>query len=42
VIEQEPRVLDNMMARASEWADKLAQDVVQRLRAEMRKKGHNL
>jgi hypothetical protein len=41
-IEQEPRVLDNSMARASEWADKLAQEVVQKLRAEMRKKGHNL
>jgi hypothetical protein len=42
VIEQEPRVLDSSMARASEWADKLAQEVVQKLRAELRKKGHNL
>jgi hypothetical protein len=30
------------MARASEWADKLAEEVVQKLRAELRKKGHNL
>jgi uncharacterized protein len=42
VIEQEPLVLDSSMARASEWADKLAQEVVQKLRVEMRKKGHNL
>jgi hypothetical protein len=40
--DQEPKVLDNSMARASEWADKLAGEVVVRMRAEMRKKGHNL
>lgn len=42
VIEQEPQVFDKGMARASEWADKLAQEVVQKLRTELRKKGHNL
>jgi hypothetical protein len=42
LIEQEPKVLDSSMALASEWADKLAEEVVQKLRAEMRKKGHNL
>jgi uncharacterized protein len=42
LIEQEPRILDNSMARASEWADKLAQEVLERMRAEMKKKGHDL
>jgi uncharacterized protein len=42
VIEQEPKILDDSMGRASEWADKLAQEVVQKIRVEMRKKGHNL
>jgi hypothetical protein len=42
VIAQEPQVLDKSMARASEWADSLAQEVVQKMRAELRKKGHNL
>jgi hypothetical protein len=42
VIEQEPKVIDSSMAHAEEWAGKLAEEVVQKLRAEMRKKGHNL
>lgn len=42
LIDQEPKVLDASMTKASEWADKLAQEVVTRLRAEMKKKGHNL
>jgi hypothetical protein len=42
VIDQEPKILDDSMGRASEWADKLAQEVVQKIRTEMRKKGHNL
>ena len=42
LIDQEPKVLDSSMARASEWADKLAGEVVTRMRAEMKKKGHNL
>jgi hypothetical protein len=42
LVDQEPKILDNSMSRATEWADKLAQEVVQKIRAEMRKKGHNL
>jgi hypothetical protein len=42
LVDQEPKILDNSMGRASEWADKLAQEVVQKIRTEMRKKGHNL
>jgi hypothetical protein len=42
LIQQEPKVLDASMKHASEWADKLAKEVVQKMRVEMRKKGHNM
>jgi hypothetical protein len=38
----EPQVLDQSMAVASKWADELAEEVLEKLRAEMRKKGHEL
>jgi hypothetical protein len=42
VITEEPVVLDEGMKRASEWADKLAEEVLGKFRTELRKKGHNL
>jgi hypothetical protein len=42
MVAQEPQVFDKSIAHASEWADKLAQEVVQKMRAELKKKGHNL
>jgi len=42
VIAAEPVVLDKSMANANEWAKKMEQEILQRFRAEMKKKGHNL
>ena len=42
LIEQEPKILDDGMKFADGWAQKLATEVVQRMRAELRKKGHNM
>lgn len=42
VIEAEPAVLEKSMAHANEWAKKMEQEILERFRAEMKKKGHNL
>jgi uncharacterized protein len=42
VIEGEPKALDEAGNRVEAWADKLAAEVSGRMRAEMKKKGHNL
>jgi hypothetical protein len=38
----EPQVLDQSMAYADKWATELAEEVLAKMRAEMRKKGHEL
>jgi len=38
----EPQVIDQSMAVANKWAEELVEEVLERLRAEMRKKGHQL
>jgi hypothetical protein len=38
----EPEVIDQSMAYANNWADQLAEEVLNMMRAEMRKKGHEL
>lgn len=42
ITNEEPRVLDRIMSTAQVWADQLADDVLSRFRAEMKKKGHTL
>jgi hypothetical protein len=42
VINLEPQILDQSMANADAWAVKMEQEVLDRFRAEMKKKGHNL
>jgi hypothetical protein len=42
VIIQEPRVLDQSVRFADEWASKLASEVIDKMRTEMKKKGHDL
>lgn len=39
---EEPKALDQSMAFASAWADKLAEEALARFRAEMKKKGHDI
>lgn len=38
----EPKVLDQSMAFANKWAEDLAEEILEKMRAEMRKKGHEL
>jgi len=42
LIEQEPKVLESSMQWANTWTEKLVEEVVQKLRAELKKRGHDL
>jgi hypothetical protein len=42
VIIEEPKVLDASMTHAQEWANKLSEEVLNKFRVEMKKKGHDL
>jgi uncharacterized protein len=42
VIDEEPKALDESMAMAGNWADDFSQDVINKMRAEMKKRGHDL
>jgi uncharacterized protein len=42
MIVEEPKALDESMAKAGIWADDLSQDVVNKMRAEMKKRGHDI
>ncbi len=42
VIAEEPKAADESMAMASSWADKLSEEVVNKMRAEMKKRGHDI
>ena len=41
-INEEPKAVDESMAMASSWADKLSEEVVDKMRAEMKKRGHDI
>ncbi len=40
LIQQEPQILEQTMKDAQTWGDRLSQEVMNRMRAEMKKKGH--
>jgi uncharacterized protein len=42
ILVEEPKILDESYARMRQWASKLQDEVTTRLRAEMKKRGHNL
>jgi hypothetical protein len=42
MITEEPKALDQSMAAAAKWADDLSGSVIERFRAEMKKRGHDL
>jgi len=42
VIVEEPKTLDESMVHAGEWAEGFADEVIAKMRAEMRKRGHDL
>ena len=39
---QEPQVLDDTFNYVKQWGPRVAEEVMNRFRAEMKKKGHNL
>jgi hypothetical protein len=42
IILQEPAILDQSIAFSETWASKLSEEVLTKIRGEMRRKGHNL
>jgi len=42
VIAEEPKTLDESIARAGQWGDDFSEEVIARMRAEMKKRGHDL
>ena len=42
VVAQEPVILDESAANVDTWANKFAEEVISKFRAEMRKKGHEI
>jgi len=42
VLAEEPKILDETYARVQQWANRLQGEVMTRVRAEMKKRGHNL
>jgi hypothetical protein len=42
LIAEEPKALDESLKIANEWSGKLAEEVIVRMRAEMKKRGHDM
>jgi len=42
VIMEEPKAADESMAMAGSWADKLSEEIIDKMRAEMKKRGHDI
>ena len=42
VLVEEPKVLDESMVYAGTWADNLSADVMAKMRADMKKRGHDM
>ncbi len=42
MITDEPQIIDQSMSRTQSWANSFSEQVMQRFRAEMKKKGHDL
>jgi hypothetical protein len=42
VIIEEPKAVDESMAMAGSWADKLSEEVADKMRVEMKKRGHDI
>jgi uncharacterized protein len=42
IINEEPKALDESMTAAGGWADGFSHDVIEKMRAEMKKRGHDM
>ena len=42
MVTEEPNILDQSMRNAQNWANKLSEEVISKMRAEMKKRGHDI
>jgi uncharacterized protein len=42
IVNEEPKVLDDGFRRIQQWANKFSEEVMSKMRAEMKKKGYDL
>jgi hypothetical protein len=42
LLTEEPKTADESMSMAGSWADKLSEEVMSKMRAEMKKRGHDM
>jgi uncharacterized protein len=42
VVADEPKILDESLAHAGEWGTKLSGEIIDKMRAEMKKRGHDI
>jgi uncharacterized protein len=42
LLQKQPKVIDSSMEFAQNWSNKLSDEVIEKMREEMKKKGHNL
>jgi hypothetical protein len=42
MVAEDPKVIDESMHNAAQWADNLSDDVMVKMRAEMKKRGHDM
>ena len=42
LLAEEPNLLDQSMKNAQTWADKLSEEVIAKMRTEMKKRGHEI
>jgi hypothetical protein len=42
LLTEEPRILDDSLRHAQNWADRLSEEVINRMRVEMKKRGHEI
>jgi hypothetical protein len=42
MVEWEPKILEQSMGEANTWAERLSEEIIPKIRAEMRKRGHEI
>ena len=42
LVEWEPKILEQSMGEANTWAEKMTEEIIPKIRAEMRKRGHDI
>jgi len=42
MVVEEPKIIDDSMAHAGQWGDALSEEIIAKMRAEMKKRGHDI